>query len=30
MIGFRLWQIMGWTMLHYLWVGAALGAVASA
>ena len=28
MIGFRLWQIAGWTMLHYFWVGAALGAVA--
>ena len=28
MIGFRLWQIAGWTMLHYLWAGAALGAVA--
>jgi len=28
MIGFRLWQIAGWTMLHYLWLGAALGAVA--
>lgn len=28
MIGSRLWQIAGWTMLHYLWVGAALGAVA--
>ena len=27
MIGCRLWQIAGWTMLHYLWVGAALGAV---
>ena len=26
MIGFRLWQIAGWTMLHYFWVGAALGA----
>ena len=22
MIGFRLWQIAGWTMLHYFWVGA--------
>jgi hypothetical protein len=28
MIGFRLWQIAGWTMLHYFWVGAALGTVA--
>jgi hypothetical protein len=28
MIGFRLWQIAGWTMLHYLWLGAALGAAA--
>ena len=28
MIGSRLWQIVGWTMLHYFWVGAALGAVA--
>ena len=28
MIGSRLWQIAGWTMLHYFWVGAALGAVA--
>ena len=29
MIGFRLWQIAGWTMLHYFWVGAALGAAAA-
>ena len=28
MIGMRLWQIAGWTMLHYLWVGAAVGAPA--
>ena len=28
MIGIRLWQIAGWTMLHYFWVGAVLGAVA--
>ncbi len=28
MIGYRIWQIAGWTMLHYLWVGAALGAAA--
>ena len=28
MVGFRLWQIAGWTMLHYFWVGVALGAVA--
>lgn len=27
MNGLRLWQIAGWTMLHYFWVGAALGAV---
>lgn len=26
MIAYRIWQIAGWTMLHYLWVGAALGA----
>ena len=25
MTGFRLWQITGWTMLHYLWFGKALG-----
>ncbi len=24
----RIWQIAGWTMLHYLWVGGALGAIA--
>ncbi len=28
MIGSRLWQVAGWTMLHYFWVGAALGAAA--
>ena len=28
MIGSRLWEIAGWTMLHYFWVGAALGAAA--
>ena len=28
MIGSRLWQIAGWTMLHYFWVGAALGVLA--
>ena len=28
MIGSRLWQVMGWTMLNYLWIGAALGVVA--
>jgi beta-lactamase regulating signal transducer with metallopeptidase domain len=28
MIDLRLWQLAGWTMLHYLWVGAAMGAVA--
>lgn len=28
MSGFRLWEIAGWTMLHYFWVGAALGVVA--
>ena len=28
MIGLRLWQLAGWTMLHYLWVGALLGAAA--
>ena len=28
MIAYRLWQIAGWTMLHYFWVGAALGAMA--
>ena len=27
MIASHLWQIAGWTMLHYLWVGAMLGAV---
>ncbi len=30
MIGYRLWQIAGWTMLHSLWVGAALGSLALA
>jgi len=30
MIGYRLWQIAGWTMLHYLWVGAVLGTAAMA
>ncbi len=28
MTGFRLWQIAGWTMLHYFWIGALLGAAA--
>lgn len=28
MTSLRLWQIAGWTMLHYVWVGAALGAAA--
>lgn len=28
MTGIRLWQVAGWTMLHYVWIGAALGAVA--
>ncbi len=28
MLGLRVWQIVGWTMLHYFWVGAALGALA--
>ncbi len=28
MIGYRIWQIAGWTMLHYLWVGAVLGVAA--
>ena len=28
MIGLRLWQLAGWTMLHYLWLGAAMGAAA--
>jgi len=28
MFGSRLWEIAGWTMLHYFWVGAALGAAA--
>ncbi len=28
MIGYRLWQVVGWTMLHYLWIGAAMGVVA--
>jgi hypothetical protein len=27
MNGYRLWQIAGWTMLHYLWLGTAVGAV---
>ncbi len=30
MIDFRIWQIAGWTMLHYLWVGAVVGVVAAA
>ncbi len=30
MIDFRIWQIAGWTMLHYLWVGAVLGVIAAA
>lgn len=30
MITFRLWQIAGWTMLHYFWVGAVLGTAALA
>jgi beta-lactamase regulating signal transducer with metallopeptidase domain len=28
MIASRLWQVAGWTMLHYLWAGAALGLLA--
>jgi beta-lactamase regulating signal transducer with metallopeptidase domain len=28
MLGSRLWEIAGWTMLHYFWVGAALGVAA--
>ena len=28
MTDFRIWQIAGWTMLHYLWVGGVLGVVA--
>jgi beta-lactamase regulating signal transducer with metallopeptidase domain len=28
MIGLKLWQIAGWTMLHYFWVGLLLGAMA--
>ena len=28
MIAYRIWQIAGWTMLHYLWVGAVLGVAA--
>ena len=28
MTDFRIWQIAGWTMLHYLWVGGVLGAIA--
>jgi beta-lactamase regulating signal transducer with metallopeptidase domain/5-hydroxyisourate hydrolase-like protein (transthyretin family) len=28
MIGSRLWQVAGWTMLHYFWVGGALGVAA--
>ena len=27
MIDARLWQVAGWTMLHYFWIGALLGAV---
>ena len=30
MIDFRIWQIAGWTMLHYLWVGAVLGILVAA
>ncbi len=30
MIDFRIWQIAGWTMLHYLWVGSVLGIAAAA
>ena len=30
MIDFRIWQIAGWTMLHYLWIGAVLGLLAAA
>jgi beta-lactamase regulating signal transducer with metallopeptidase domain len=25
MIAYRIWQVAGWTMLHYLWVGGAVG-----
>ncbi len=25
MIAYRIWQVAGWTMLHYLWVGGGLG-----
>ena len=28
MVEFRIWQIAGWTMLHYLWVGGVLGVIA--
>jgi len=28
MTEFRIWQIAGWTMLHYLWVGGVLGVIA--
>jgi len=28
MTDFRIWQIVGWTMLHYLWVGGVLGIIA--
>src|SRR5450631_751310 len=28
--GFELWQIVGWTMLHFLWLGTAIGATALA
>jgi len=28
MVEFRIWQIAGWTMLHYLWVGGLLGVIA--
>ena len=30
MIDFRIWQIAGWTMLHYLWIGSLLGVAAVA
>ena len=26
MIAYRIWQVAGWTMLHYFWVGGGLGA----
>ncbi len=28
MVEFRIWQIAGWTMLHYLWAGGVLGVIA--